>query len=165
MDNPNIFAVLTPCDETNRAQTAFRLLENADRFHRASGGVAEKPTIDSREPTPALSSVPEGETKGERDALERIILTFDKPPKNPGRGWQFGTSRASDVLLGHRGTKGISGKQFHIIVDGKGWIFLYDDRSSHGTAVGYNGEKQDEVRKRRRGFSPTGRALARNGRM
>ena len=147
--NPNVFAVLRPCDQKNLATTAFRLPENASRFHQASGGVAEEPIIDSREPTPALSLFSEENVDDEQDTTDRLILTFSQPPKDPLRGWQFGTSKVhSDILLGHHGTKGISARQFHITVSEKGWIYLNDDRSSHGTAVGYDHDKQEEIRRK-----------------
>jgi len=47
MDNPNIFIVLTPRDRKNRAIMAFYLLENANRFYSAIGGVAKEPIINS----------------------------------------------------------------------------------------------------------------------
>ena len=47
IDDPNVFAVLIPRDETNRARTAFYLLENVKRFYKATRGVAKEPTIDS----------------------------------------------------------------------------------------------------------------------
>lgn len=147
MDDPNIFAVLIPCDKKNRARTAFHLPENVNRFHKATGGIVEEPTIGSRESTPALLSPAEGE--GDQNATDRIILTFNKPPKDPLKGWQLGTNKvSSDILLGHRGTAGISGRQFNITVDDRGWIFLHDYHSSHGTTVSYDYDKQDEVRKK-----------------
>lgn len=149
MYDPNVFAILTPRDDQNRARTAFGLPENVNRFHKATGGVAEEPTIDSREPTPALSLPLEEKGEEDEDATDRIILTFDNPPKDPLKGWQFGTNKASsDIFLGHRGTKGISSRQYNITVDERGWVFLHDYHSSHGSAVGYNYEKQDEVRKK-----------------
>ena len=149
MNDPNVFAVLIPCDKTNRAGTAFRLPENVNRFHKATGGVAEEPTIDSREPTPAPLPPSKENGEGDQNATDRIILTFNKPPKDPLIGWQLGTNKdLSDVLLGHRGTAGISGRQFNITVDERGWIFLQDYYSLHGTAVSYNHGKQDEVRKK-----------------
>ena len=57
MDNPNVFAVLTLRDGKNRAMTAFRLPENANRFQSTTGGIAEEPTINSREPTPSVLSL------------------------------------------------------------------------------------------------------------
>ena len=149
MDDPNVFAVLIPCDNKNRARTAFRLPENVNRFYKATGGIAEEPTIGSREPTPALLPPSKEKGKGDQNATDRIILTFNKPPKDPLKGWQLGTNKvSSDILLGHRGTAGISGRQFNITADKRGWIFLHDYHSSHGTAVSYNHEKQDEVRKK-----------------
>lgn len=59
MDNPNVFAVLTPRNGKNRAVTAFCLPENVNRFYSATGGVAEEPTINSREPTPSVFSLSE----------------------------------------------------------------------------------------------------------
>ena len=56
-----MFAVLTPRDRKNRAMTAFRLLENANRFYSAIGGVAKEPIINSREPTPSVLSLSEEE--------------------------------------------------------------------------------------------------------
>lgn len=148
MYDPNIFAVLTALDRQNNAITAFRLPENANRFQSATGGVASEPTINSREPTPSPLPL-SGEDDGvDKSATECIILTFDDPPKNPLVGWQFGTDKKSDVLLGHRGTRGISGRQYNITVDSRGWIFLHDYHSSYGTAVGYGNQKQAEVRKR-----------------
>lgn len=53
MCDQNTFAILIPCDEKNRARDAFRLPANADWYHKAANGVAETPTIGSRNPTPA----------------------------------------------------------------------------------------------------------------
>ncbi len=103
----NVFAVRIPIDTGDWSRTAFRLQENTSRFHKATGGVTEKPTIDSREPNRALSSPSqEGE---DRSATDRILLTFDNPPKNSLNRGQFGTKKVtSDVLLGHRGKGGVS---------------------------------------------------------
>jgi hypothetical protein len=79
-----VFAVLTPRDGKNRAITAFRLLENANRFYSTIGGVAKEPTINSREPTPSVLSLSEEER--DQNTTNRIILTFDKPPKDPLEG-------------------------------------------------------------------------------
>ena len=63
--------------------------------------------------------------------------------------WQFGTRPStSDVLLGHRGTKGISAKQCNLTIDDdEHCIWLHDYHSTHGTAVGYNGQKDNELRR------------------
>ena len=137
MDNPNVFAVLTLRDGKNRAITAFHLPENTNRFYSAIGGVAKEPIINSREPTPSVLSLSE-EREVDQDATNCIILTFNKPPKGPLKGLQFSTNKLSNVLLGHQGTRGISGQQYNINIDKRGWIFLYNYHSSHGTAISYN---------------------------
>jgi serine/threonine protein kinase len=142
MCDQNVFAVLIPCDKKNLARDAFRLEHNADWYRKAAGGIAEEPTIDSREPTPA----PQPSFNTNYDSADRILLTFDKKPKDPGSGWQFGTDQFSDVLLGHRGTIGISGRHFTITIDEDFCVWLRDD-SRHGTAVGYDGKAKSEVRK------------------
>ena len=83
------------------------------------------PTIDSREAT--LAEEPELEDEG-LGANDRLIVTFsevfrglkDKALKdqNLKDGLQFGTDpRSSHILLGYRGTRGISAKQYVITVD------------------------------------------------
>lgn len=145
MYDQNVFAVLIPCDEKNKARTAFGSKQNANRFHKSAGEFAEKPFLNSRQSTPAPLS-PSEEDHG---ATDYILLTFDKPPKNPLNGWQFGTNEdSSDVFLGHRGTAGISSRQYNITIDENFCIFLHDFHSSYGTAVGYDRQKHDEVRKK-----------------
>lgn len=142
----NVFAVLTACDQKNKASSAFKLPQNAKWFHKATGGVAEKPTLDSREATPAENPQSEDEEIG---AVDRLVVTFDEPLKNPLNGIQLGTNPlSSDVLLGHRGTKGISAKQYNVTVGGNLCIWLHDYLSTHGTAVGYNDQNRMEVRKK-----------------
>ena len=149
MYDQNVFAVLVPCDEKNKARTAFGLKQNANRFHKSAGGIAEEPILNSREPTLA-PLMPSEEDHGATDC---ILLTFDKLPKNPLNGWQFGTNEdSSDVFLGHRGTAGISSRQYNITIDENFCIFLHDFHSSYGTAVGYDHQKHDEVRKKETWF-------------
>ena len=139
----NVFAVLTPIDKRNNARSAFYLPQNAKWLRRVNGGVAEVPTIDSRQPTPATGPSMD-ETS---DATDRLILTFDELPRDLPNGVQFGTNpRSSHVLLGHRGTQGISARQYNITVDDELRIWLRD-YSTHGTAVGYNGQNETEFRK------------------
>ena len=111
MYGPNVFAVLTAHDQKNKAGSAFELEHNSRWFSKAAGGVALKPTIDSRETTPAEDSQSDD---GEASAVNRLVLPFDKllSLDNLQNGLQLGTNTASShVLLGHRGTKGISSKQ------------------------------------------------------
>lgn len=145
MYDHNVLARLTPCDAGNNARTAFGLEQNASRFYKTAEGIAKEPIIDSREPTPPL--LPPSE--GDQDATDCILLTFDNPPKNPSNGWQFGTNeRSSNVLLGCRGTPGVSSRQYNIIIDKKLRIWLRDFYSSRGTAVSYSDDNQDDVRKK-----------------
>ena len=80
---------------------AFRLLENANHFYSAIGGVIKKPTINSWEPTPSVWSLSKEEKEVDQDATDCIVLTFNKPLKDPFKRWQFGTNKLSNVLLGH----------------------------------------------------------------
>jgi hypothetical protein len=137
----NVFAVLTPCDEEDKARKAFALVENATWFQEATGDIAEEPTIDSREPTPAPPTPNDVAIKTSCS----IILTLDKPLKNPLNGFQFGTSIPCDVLLGRRGTRGISSRQFNIAIDEHLWVWLHDHHSTYGTAVGYNHQAKNQV--------------------
>lgn len=146
MYDHNVFAVLTTHDRKNKTSSAFKLPQNSRWFHKATGGVAEVPTIDNREPTPANDSQSEDEKP---TAVDRLVVTFDELLKNTRNSIQFGTNpSSSDILLGHRGTKGISATQYKITVSDDLRIWLHDYYSTHGTAVGYSGQNQDEVRKK-----------------
>lgn len=74
--------------------------------------------------------------------MERLVVTFSgllDSIKDGDMGLQFGTSpTSSHILLGHRGTPGISGKQYRITIHASLCIWLYDDHSTHGTAVQCN---------------------------
>ena len=140
-----VFAVLTPRDRKNKAGSAFKLKHNSEWFQGATGGVAEAPTLKSREVTPAEDFSSDEES----DAVDRLVITFDGLLKHPLSGLQFGTSQdTSHILLGYRGTRGISAKQYNVTVDDSLCIWLQDHHSTHGTAVGYNGQNQKEVRKK-----------------
>ena len=95
------------------------------------------------EPTPA----PQLSSEANYDSTDRIVLPLNKLPKDPKKGWQFGTDpRVSDVLLGHRGTKGISGRHFRITITPHFRVNLHE-KSRYGTAVGYDGQAKDMVLK------------------
>lgn len=142
----NVFAVLTAYDHQNKASSAFKLQENSKWFREAVGGVAEEPTIDSREATPAEEPQLDDEEPG---AVDRLVVTFDELLEKLQNGVQLGTNPSSShILLGHRGTKGISAKQCNITVDDDFCIWLHDYYSTHGTAIGYKGQNQKEVRKK-----------------
>lgn len=148
MYDRSVLAVLTPCDEENLARMAFRLNHNAARFHGATSsiGIAQEPIIDSREPTPA----PPSPSELDRSAADYILLALgDQGLEDAPNTWRFGTNKKlCHVLLGYRGTAGISAFQYSITVDDDFCIWLHDFQSSHGTAVGYNGQGQDEIRKK-----------------
>ena len=78
---------------------AFCLLENVNQFYKATKGVAEEPTIDSQEPI--LAPFKE-KGEGDQNAINCIILTFNKLLKDSLKGWQLGTNKVLfNVLLGH----------------------------------------------------------------
>ena len=114
MYGPNVFAVLTTHDQKNKAASAFELEHNSRWFCKATGGVAVEPTINNRETTPAEDPQSDDDDDEEASAVDRLVVAFDKllALDNLQNGLQLGTNPASShVLLGHRGTKGISGKQ------------------------------------------------------
>jgi hypothetical protein len=149
MGNYGVFVVLTPCDQKNKAESAFALRENEQWYCPATGGVAKTSTIDSREPTPAENEN-ESWAEQDQDTSKRLIITFKKLlDTNLPRGVQFGTNpKACHVLLGHRGTQGVSARHCNIMVDDNLCIWLHDYCSSFGTAVGYGTQCTKEVRKR-----------------
>ena len=68
---------------------------------------------------------------------------------NPLNQFQFGTHMTtSDVLLGCRGTVGISSRQFNLVVDENLHVWLHDYHSTYGTAVGHNQQARDEIRRK-----------------
>jgi hypothetical protein len=146
MYDHNVFAVLTAHDQKNKASSAFKLPLNSRWFREAVGGVAEEPTINSREATPAED--PRSNDDGS-SVLNRLLVTFNELMKNPLNAIQAGTNpTSSHILLGYRGTKGISARQYNIVVNDDLWIWLHDSYSAHGTAVGYDGQNQKEVRRK-----------------
>jgi hypothetical protein len=148
----NVFAVLTPYDEEGNypmaAMDAFELPHNAKRFRKGVSSVPKEPTIDSRESTPGLTEPLT--TEKNKTVIAGIILTLEEEVKDPENMWQFGTRPStSDILLGPRGMKGISAKQCNLkIDDDEHSIWLHDYHSSHGTAVGYDEQMQDDVRRK-----------------
>ncbi|KAL8748764.1 MAG: hypothetical protein Q9184_007102 [Pyrenodesmia sp. 2 TL-2023] len=147
MSDPNVFAVLIPVDDGNLAGSAFSLPQNADRYRKPTASLMTGPTISSREPTPDQEDSSSFDSLTSKYAqVPQIVLRFDNGPKDPLAGWAFGTNEAaSDVLLGFRGTRRISGKQFTISISDERHIVLRDT-SSYGTAVGYDDKAKDQSR-------------------
>ena len=136
MRDPSVFAVLTACDKSNRAATAFSLPENNDFYRKATTDITKEPTISSRDPTP----VPERSVEADSELGDRIVLRFDDDLKDFTNGWQFGTDpKTCDILLGHRGTAGISARHFSITITKTNCVELCND-SKFGTVVSYNGQ-------------------------
>ncbi|KAL9039365.1 MAG: hypothetical protein Q9180_002573 [Flavoplaca navasiana] len=152
MYGPDVFAVITAHDQQNKASSALELEHNSKWFCKATGGVALEPTMDSREITPAEDAQSDDEKQDEiASNVNRLVVSFPKllALDNLENGLQLGTNPIlSHILLGHRGTKGISGRQCNITVDEALNIWLHDYRSTHGTAVGQNGQNQKEVRRK-----------------
>lgn len=73
MYGPNVFMVLTAYDRKNKASSAIALEHNAKWFCKAVGGVAEEPTIASRETTPAEDS--RSDHDDEASVVDRIVVT------------------------------------------------------------------------------------------
>ncbi|KAF2007836.1 kinase-like protein [Amniculicola lignicola CBS 123094] len=148
MYNSDVFAVITAHDQKNKASSALELDHNLRWFYKATGGVAFKPTIDSRDTTPAEDSQDDEEMSS---TVNRLVVSFSKllALGDLMNGLQLGTNPVCcHVLLGHRGTKGISGRQCNIVVDDNLNIWLHDYHSTHGTAVGQNGKNQNDVRRK-----------------
>ena len=143
MLDPKLFAVLTAHDKSNLAREAFGLPENVRCYRKTTEGIAQEPIIGSREPTPAPQPPPESNY----ESGHHILLRLDDPPKDPKTGWQFGTNpRVSDVLLGHRGTAGISSRQFCITITDQFRVELHDE-SRYGIIVSHNGQAKKVVLK------------------
>jgi hypothetical protein len=135
MYDHNVFAVLTAYDQKNKASSAFKLPLNSRWFGEAVGGVAKEPTINSREATPAEDP---RSNDDESSVVNRLVVTFNELMKNPLNAIHAGTNpTSSHILLGYRGTKGISARQYNIVVNDDLWIWLHDYYSVHGTAVGW----------------------------
>ncbi|KAF7507545.1 hypothetical protein GJ744_010336 [Endocarpon pusillum] len=80
MYDHNVFGVLTARDPKNKASSAFNLPHNAKWFRKAAGGIAEEPTIDSREPTPAP------QTQSAKEDSAPLIASLLKPKGSAEEG-------------------------------------------------------------------------------
>ena len=149
MEDPNLIAILIPADEYAYAENAFGHRDNQGRcLPPTTKTENDAPAISSREATPARELLND---EGHDDHKKhRIRLTFDEKPKDPMKGYAFGTDKQKcDVLLGPRGFRDISGVHFHITFDvirGERCLVLRDS-STNGTAVSYDGQAEKEVRR------------------
>ncbi|KAL9606105.1 MAG: hypothetical protein Q9179_000731 [Wetmoreana sp. 5 TL-2023] len=146
MEDPNLIATLIAIDR--RAENAFCLKDNKNRYLPPARGIAEGPTVSSREATPAQEQPDDDHP--EYDSTHRLQLTFGEAPKDTSQGYSFGTDpQRCDVLLGNRGALGISGLHFCITFDhtiDDEFHLILRDSSTHGMAVSYNGQAKKEVR-------------------
>ncbi|KAL9028236.1 MAG: hypothetical protein Q9196_003370 [Gyalolechia fulgens] len=136
MENPDLIATLIPLDGEKRAENAFCLDRNRKRYLPPTRGIAEGPTMSSREATPARDQ--QNNDYCQYDFTHRLQLTFGNMPKK------------CDVLLGNRGAYDISGLHFCITFDdtiGHEPHLILNDSSTNGTAVGYSGQAEKEVRR------------------
>ena len=134
MYGPDVFAVLTPWGRKYWANTiqAFGHPHNATWL--------DKDPIDSREPTPALSSTPDSE----HDSVNRLLLKFRQ--LRSSNEIQFGTDeKVSHILLKFPGVRAVSGRQFVIVVQPDYTVSLKDRYSSYGTRVTQNGNVEKQV--------------------
>ncbi len=115
MYGSDVFAVITAHDQKHKASSALELEHNSRWFCKATAGVILEPTMDSRETTPAEDSQSDDEKEDEvASNVNRLVVSFSKlvALDNLENGLQLGTNPTlSHILLGHRGTKGISGRQ------------------------------------------------------
>ena len=147
MEDPNLIATLIPVDEWKLAENALRLKKNEHHYLPPTQGIEEGPTISSREPTPTQEEPVDDYCK--YDSTHHLQLTFDKKPKDPTKGYSFGTNlQICDVLLGSRGAYSISGLHFCITFDvtsnGEKHLMLRDSLTN-GMAVSYSSQARDEV--------------------
>ena len=113
MYGSDVFAVITAYEQRRKASSALELNHNLRWLCKATGGVTLEPTIGSREGTPAENS--QADNKQEiASNVNRLVVSFSKLQAlgNIENGLQLGTNPIlSHILLGHRGTKGISAGQ------------------------------------------------------
>ncbi|KAL8912800.1 MAG: hypothetical protein Q9171_002258 [Xanthocarpia ochracea] len=149
MDDPNVFAILTPhgTREGADASKAFRQPHNKDRYFQGADSISDELSVGSRATTPARHS----QSSTDLESSDRIVLKFSDPTINLAEGLKFGTNpKTSDILLRYPGMKGISSSQFVFTVQGDGSWYLEDSHSRYGTAVGYDNQAEDEWRREER---------------
>ena len=147
MEDPDLIATLIPVNDLTKH--VFNYKQNKERYVPPTGRFNDDPVISSREATPAYV-IPQTDDGGDNyKNVFRLLLNFDKPPKDPSKGYAFGTNeQKSDVVLAPRGARGTSGIHFHISFDviNNEKRFVLRDFSTNGTAVSYDGQAEAEVR-------------------
>ena len=146
MDYPDLIATLIPTDPRKVAENAFLFEENRARYLEPSKWIADGPTSSRREATPAQEQL--DEDGDEYDTTHRIRLRFTDKLQNPAKGIAFGCDPDQcDVLLPYKARRAISSLHFCITFNEGGRLIL-NDSSTCGTAVSYDGQAKDEVRRK-----------------
>lgn len=149
--DPDIFAVIIPTDRRNLARMSFQLSANRRLYTSGAPTMPSPHRYGSESPD---SEVPDSGDESEDDEqnhlsdLDRITLRLSQKLVNPLEGFQFGTSRDSDVcLIRDEACKAPSRRQFSIVMDDQYGIWLRDYTSSRGTAVKYDDNDRAETRR------------------
>ncbi|KAI9844979.1 MAG: hypothetical protein M1837_005123 [Sclerophora amabilis] len=142
MEDPTLIATLIPTDPRNLAEKAFLRPENRPRYLKPAESIADSST------TSATSAQDQRDgNSDDYDFAHRIRLRTTDELKNPVRGIAFGSDpETCDVLLPGNVQRGISGLHFWITFDENRQLLLRDC-STCGTAVSYDRQAQDEVRR------------------
>ena len=148
MEDPKLIASLIPVDDLTKHVFSYK--QNKERYVPPTGGFNDDPVVSSRESTPAYVISQTNNNGGDGyERTSRLLLNFDEPPKDPSKGFAFGTDKQkSDVVLAPRGVRGTSGIHFHIsfdVINNERRLVLRDS-STNGTAVSYDGQAKGEVR-------------------
>ncbi|CAF9939546.1 MAG: hypothetical protein HETSPECPRED_001811 [Heterodermia speciosa] len=144
MEDPELIATLI--SENDFTKHVFNYRENRNRCVRPVEEFNEEPVLSSRESTPAFVI---SQIDGSGGNPSRLLLQFNKPPKDPSKGYAFGAKEQKcDVLLAPKGVRSTSRIHFHIsfdVINNKQYLVLRDC-SVNGTAVSYNDQAKDEKR-------------------
>ena len=148
MEDPKLIVSLIPVDDLTKHVFSYK--QNNERYVPPAGGFNDDPVVSSRESTPAYVISQTNHNGGDGyERMSRLLLNFDQPPKDPSKGFAFGTDKQrSDVVLAPRGVRGTSGIHFHIsfdVINNEKRLVLRDS-STNGTAVSYDGQAKGEVR-------------------
>ena len=144
MEDPELIATLISGNDFTKH--VFNYRENEVRRVRPVEEINEEPPLSSRETTPALVISRIG---GSGDNPSRLLLQFNKPPKDPSKGYAFGANeRKCDVVLAPKGVRSTSRVHFHISFDAinNKKCLVLRDFSVNGTAVSYDDQAKDEKR-------------------
>ncbi|KAK2748336.1 hypothetical protein FQN57_000994 [Myotisia sp. PD_48] len=157
-EDPELIAILVPHDEHGLAEHSFSLPENQARCLPPSQWILGNAKSFSRESTPASQPEEDHDSTGPEQPPEnipqqhekhRIKLKLNDPLKNPSRGFVFGTDPSvCDVLLKNGETEAYISRAHFSITFNAGRYLVLKDFSTRGTAVSYDGQAENERRRR-----------------